>query len=107
MTNLSGLKRSLSNKLWLGCANSVNVIQDVTPIDTQRLFESVAVSGVVETQTDVFKCQIVIGGQSLYGVRREQNIKRPVNYAKYIEAKYGFVRQSLSAIAETITNEFQ
>jgi hypothetical protein len=107
MTNLNGLKRSLANKLWLGCANSTQVIKDNTPIDTQRLFESVDSTNVVETQENVFKCRIVVGGKSLYGVRREQDIKKPVNYALQVESRHGFVRKSLSQITETIMQEFE
>jgi hypothetical protein len=102
-----GLKRSLQNKLWQGCSNSVNVIQENTPIDTQRLHDSVAVTNAIETEEGVIKCRIVLGGKELYGRRREQDIKKPVNYAKIIESKYGFVRQSLSTVTETIMNEFE
>lgn len=102
----TGLKRALQNKLWQGCANSVNVIQENTPIDTQRLHDSIAVTNAIITDDGAIKCRITIGGQELYGVRREKDIKKPVNYAKSIEARHGFVRQSLSAVTETIMAEF-
>lgn len=101
----TGLKRSLREKLWLGCTNSVNIIQENTPIDAQRLHDSIAVTNAVETDDGIIKCRITIGGQELYGVRKERDIKRPVNYAKIIESRYGFVRQSLADIHSTIMNE--
>ena len=105
--NLTELKQLLAAKLQQGCSDCVPLIRENTPIDTQRLFESIDSSNIQESG-NIIQCKVTLGGKTLYGLRREQNKARPVNYAVYVEAKYGFVRQHLSEmktiIMESLTN---
>lgn len=103
---LSELKQILAAKLQKGCVEGAIAIKENTPIDTQRLFESVDATEA-EISDSSIKCKIVVGGKALFGVRRETNIQRPVGYAKYVEARYGFVRQSLGDVRQKIEDNLK
>jgi hypothetical protein len=81
----------------------VTKIKESTPIDTQRLFESVEKKDPENISANIFRFRIVIGGKSLYGVRRETSLKKDVNYAKYVESRYHFVRNSFHIITKNLT----
>ena len=103
---LAELKQQLAAKLHQGCLEGVDIIKEATPIDTQRLFESVDAAQPVINDSAI-ECKITLGGKTLYGVQREQDIKKSVNYAKYVEARYGFVRQSLAAVSNAIVDNLE
>lgn len=94
---ISELKQDLINRIFNALNQGAEAIKEVTPIDTQRLYESVDTPPPIQHSNKVF-FRITLGGKSLYGIRRETNIKRDVNYAKYVEARYHFVRSQLGTI---------
>lgn len=106
MTNITLVKQQIIKALNRGSGRGVEIIRSNTPIDTQRLFETVEATPVID-QGDKVCCRIVLGGKNIYGVRREQNIKRPVNYAIYVEAKTGFVRSNMNQIRQAIISELK
>ena len=105
-TTLNELKQLLAERFQKGCQNGAEIIKENTPIDTQRLFETVRATDA-SINGSVVSCEIVLGGKELYGVRREQDIKKPVNYAKFVEMRYGFVRQSLGEVKQNIINNLE
>lgn len=105
MNQLERLKQQVADKIDRGSGRCVNIIKANTPIDTQRLFETVEAEKPV-IQGNKVCSRICIGGKELYGIRREQNIKRPVNYAIYVEARTGFVSSLVPQIRQEILSEF-
>jgi hypothetical protein len=104
---LANLKRDLQNRFIQGCENAVEVIKDVTPIDTQRLYESTRVEMEdADITADIVTAQIVAGGVELYGVRREANILREVDYAIYVERRDMYIQNNLDAIVDAIVDAF-
>ncbi|BAY20813.1 hypothetical protein NIES2100_05570 [Calothrix sp. NIES-2100] len=105
-SQIEKIKQQVAEKIHRGSGRSVEIIRNVTPVDTQRLFESIEAEKPVIQGNNVC-CKIRLGGKTLYGIKREQNIKRAVNYAVYVEAKTGFVRSSVPQIRSEILSEFQ
>lgn len=101
--NLKKLQKSLETKLEEGCQRSVEILRDNTPIDTKRLWESTRHESVTSNGL-VSECKIIAGGESRYGVLRETDIKRDVDYAIFVESRTGYARQSLVAIKNAIVN---
>ena len=104
--SLNQLKQILAQRLQKGCENGSLAIRENTPIDTQRLHETVQATDAT-IEGSVIQCKITIGGQELFGIRRETDIKKPVNYAKVIEMRTGFVRQSLTAVTGSIADALE
>jgi hypothetical protein len=102
---LNELKSVLAAKLAKGCHNSIEIIQNVTPIDTQRLYTSVDATESVINDNGSITCEITLGGKELYGIRRDQQHKKPVNYALYVEIRTGFVRSALANIKNQIIED--
>lgn len=100
------LKLQLATKLNEGCREAAKLIKETTPIDTQRLYESTRATEP-EINKDSISCKVVAGGLELYGVRREQDIRRPVDYAIFVENKYNYIRNQLDQITEAILDPFQ
>jgi hypothetical protein len=100
------LVNELSAKLNNGCQSGVDVLKNNTPVDTQRLYESTRASNV-ELENDVLKCKIIAGGLSLYGVRRETERVRDVNYAIFLELKYHYIRNCLLPIINQILSSLK
>lgn len=98
------LKQELASKLQKGCEESADILRENTPIDTKRLWESTR-AGEVEIKSDSIECQIIAGGESLYGVNREQDIKRDVDYAIFVESRTNYARNSLKDIKNTILDK--
>ena len=99
--NLDRFKTQLAAKLAEACENGVQVIKDVTPIDTQRLYASTRV-GEPSVEGNKIKCKIIVGGISLYGIRREQELVKDVNYAIFVERKYQYIRKQESVLISEI-----
>ena len=102
---LESLKKRLVKKLYQGCKNATEIIKEDTPIDTQRLYETVEATQPV-IDKNCISCKIVLGGQSIYGVKRETNIKKDVNYAIYVEMRTPFIRPKLNQITQVIKQQF-
>lgn len=102
---LESLKKRLALKLYQGCKNAAEIIKEDTPIDTQRLYETVEATQP-EINKNCVKCKIVLGGQSLYGIRYQTGIKKDVNYAIYVEMRTPFIRPKLNQITQTIKDQF-
>ena len=98
------LKQELASKLQSGCEDAANIIKDVTPIDTKRLWTSTRADEVVITSNCV-QCRIVAGGEALYGVLREQDILKEVDYAIYVESRTSYIRSSLKDIKNAILDK--
>lgn len=105
---LDNLKKTLQNRLILGCSKAVEVIKASTPIDTQRLYESTRVEAdELNISSDLIEVNIVAGGIESYGVRREQNILKEVDYGIYVERRDGYIRQNMPEILDVILEEFE
>lgn len=98
------LKRNLTNKLYVGCQKSATIVQDQTPIDTKRLYTSTRAGQVTVDGTSI-SCKIIAGGEELYGILKEQDILKPVNYALEVEIKYNYMRSCLNQCVDTILHE--
>lgn len=98
------LKKELASKLQSGCDEAANIIKDVTPIDTKRLWQSTRAEEV-EITTSCIQCRIVAGGEALYGVLREQDILKEVDYAIYVESRTSYIRSSLKDIKNAILDK--
>lgn len=101
------LLNAVAAKLNTGIDLSVDILKYNTPIDTQRLYESTRNGGIeINYRQNQVLAQILIGGIELYGVRREQNLLKPVNYGLWIEIKYSYIRSSLSEMIQAIISCF-
>jgi hypothetical protein len=98
---LSKLKRELATRLQKGCESGAEVLRDNTPIDTKRLWESTR-GDTASINGDLISCRIVAGGLSLYGINRETDIRREVDYAIFVESRTNYARESLGEISKTI-----
>lgn len=97
----SKFKNKLANRLQSGCDDGAGILRDNTPIDTKRLWESTRSDNVIVNDS-VITCRIVAGGLSLYGINRETDIKREVDYAIYVESQTNYARNSLVEITNAI-----
>lgn len=101
------LLNAVAKKLTLGVDESVEILKNNTPIDTQRLYESTRNGGVeINYRQNQVLAQILIGGIELYGIRREQNLLKPVNYGLWVEIKYNYARSSLTEMSQAIISYF-
>lgn len=100
-TNLDKLCVQLARKLEKGCDEGAKVVRANTPIDTKRLWESTRADTPVKTRYHI-KCRIIAGGLKLYGVTRETDIKKEVDYAIYVEYRYNYIRSSLKQIKRVL-----
>lgn len=102
------LKQKLHSTLVSGCEKAVEIIKEDVPVDTERLFQSTKIdSEEFNESDDNLQVNIVAGGIDLYGVRREQNILKSVDYAIYLERRDGFMFSNLSRITDAIVEEFE
>ena len=99
--NLLKLQASLADKLKEGCDRGANILRDNTPIDTKRLWTSTR-GGEATTTGLVTQCRIIAGGSVEYGVTRETDIKREVDYAIFVESRTNYARESLNDIKRVI-----
>lgn len=99
--HLKKLQKLLENKLESGCQRGAEILRDNTPIDTQRLWESTR-NDSVTTNGLISECKIIAGGESLYGIIKETEIKKEVDYAIFVESRTGYARESLNDIKAAI-----
>lgn len=102
----SDIISDLEENFYIGCLDAVELIKSSTPIDTKRLFTSIRVEDLTNKDNQI-KAKIVLGGVELYGILREQDIIKPVNYALYVEARSPFIRPILSEIKQAIINRLK
>lgn len=102
------IRQILQDKLIKGCNNAVEIIKENTPIDTQRLYESTRTElNTLETNSEMIEVNIIAGGVEIYGIRREQDILREVDYGIYVERRDGYIRSNLNQITDAILEEFE
>jgi hypothetical protein len=95
----------LAKQFQKAVANAVPVVQEVTPVDTMRLFNSTRADDPVMEGKQI-RCDLVAGGVALYGTLSEQTIKKDVDYALDIELRYHYLRGNIKAIADAIVEGF-
>lgn len=98
---IDALKINLGLKLQEGCSDASAILRENTPIDTKRLWKSTRPMGITITRTAI-KSGIVAGGLSLFGINREQNIKKDVVYAIYVNNRTGYIDNSITDIVDAI-----
>jgi len=103
---VANLKKVLAAKLRAGCGEAVSVVREHTPIDTQRLFSSTRASMPV-IKADVIECDIIAGGVEMFGVTRERDTKKEVDYAIYVEMREPYIRPNLDQIEQAILSQLQ
>jgi hypothetical protein len=103
---LSSLEELLLSKLQDGCDNAVEVIQANTPIDTKRLYTTTRTDEPI-VDSDKLQINIVIGGEELAGILREQGIVKEVDYAIDVERRYQYIGRNLTEIENAIIEGFQ
>lgn len=86
-----------------GCEDGALALQDATPIDTMRLYESTRVE-IVNISKDRATVHIVQGGIELYGIIRERDILRKVDYGLYVIARNNYIRANIDEIKAAIIN---
>jgi hypothetical protein len=102
---LSSLEELLLSKLQEGCDNAVEIIQSNTPIDTKRLYTTTRTDEPI-VEPDKLQINIVIGGEELAGILREQNKVKEVDYAIHVERKYQYIGRNLTEIENAIIEGF-
>lgn len=86
-----------------GCEDGALVLQDSTPIDTMRLYESTRVE-IENISKDRAAVRIVQGGVELYGIIRERDILKRVDYGLYVIARNNYIRANIEEIKSAIIN---
>jgi hypothetical protein len=100
------LRTQLSIALENSCSELVDVVQDLTPIDTKRLYESTRIIPSV-IEGDLIKSGVIIGGIELFGILREQDIKRMVDYAIYVEYSQFYIQGNMGIIISSLLSSLQ
>ncbi|GIW59485.1 MAG: hypothetical protein KatS3mg087_0551 [Patescibacteria group bacterium] len=103
---LRELAQLLGDRLYQGCEDGAEIIKQTTPIDTQRLYESTRADNLEINNTHV-SCRVVVGGVEMYGVRREQNILKDVDYAAEVELRYGYMQGAIADVEGAIAQRLQ
>lgn len=100
------IKDIFSESLSSACEELVEIIKDLTPIDTKRLYES---TRLIEPslEGDLIKSGVVIGGIELFGILKEQDIKKMVDYAIYVEYSQFYIQGNMSIILTTLLSSIQ
>ena len=100
------LKNELSVALQDSCSELVSLIQDLTPVDTKRLYESTRPMEVV-IEGDLIKSGVIIGGIELFGILKEQDIKKMVDYAIYVEYSQFYIQGNMGIIISALLSSLQ
>lgn len=103
---LRDLAQLLGERLFQGCEDGAEIIKQITPIDTQRLYESTRADNL-EINDDQVSCRVVAGGVELYGVRREQNILKEVDYGAEVELRYGYMQSAIRDVEDAIAQRLK
>jgi len=98
---LNSFVAGLANQFGEAVGDTVPFVQSLTPIDTKRLYNSTRATDPI-VSGKLIECDIVAGGISLYGEIREQEIRRDVDYAYWVEIKNPYIRSNLPAIGSEI-----
>ena len=91
----------LKQQFGQAVADTVPFVQSLTPVDTKRLYNSTRATDPI-VSGKLIECDIVAGGISLYGEIREQEIRRDVDYAYWVEIRNPYIRSNLPAIGQEI-----
>jgi hypothetical protein len=98
---LSCFVAGLAKQFGEAVGNTVPFVQSLTPVDTKRLYNSTRATEPI-VSGKLIECDIVAGGISLYGEIREQEIRRDVDYAYWVEIRNPYIRSNLPAIGQEI-----
>lgn len=98
---LSDFKTQLAKSLHDACEYGAMELQDLTPIDTKRLFSTTR-AGEATIRDNSISCDIIAGGLRVEGVLREQGIERDVDYAIFVENREGYITNNLGVIGKTV-----
>jgi hypothetical protein len=104
--SLNKFLNSLAQDYQKACAKTVPLIQELTPVDTKRLYNSTRAETVVSSG-NIVQCNFVAGGVSLPGELREQGIERNVNYAYWVEIRNPYIRPNLPSIGRELIVQLQ
>lgn len=98
---IDALKIKLGLKLYEACSDGAAILRDETPIDTKRLWKSTRPIGV-SIARNFIRSGIIAGGLSIPGITREQDIKRDVVYAIYVNNRTGYIDNCIPSIVDAI-----
>lgn len=98
---LSNFKELLAKSLQNACEYGAMKLQDLTPIDTKRLFSTTR-AGETTIRDSSISCEIIAGGLRVKGVLKEQGLERDVDYAIFVENREGYITNNLGAIGKTV-----
>lgn len=99
--SLSSFVSRLKSQFEEACKDTVPLVQSFTPVDTKRLYNSTRAEPAV-LKDKIIECDIIAGGVSLLGETREQELRRDVDYAYWVEIKNPYIRPNLTAIGNEI-----
>jgi hypothetical protein len=99
--SLSNFVAGLTAQFGQACEDTIPFIQELTPVDTKRLYNSTRAEEPVLSGNIIF-CDLVAGGVSLYGENREQDVRRDVDYAYWVEIRDAYIRSNLFAIEQEL-----
>lgn len=105
-TELARLENELKTKLQSGCVAGADILRSVTPIDTQRLWSTTRAGDVTKVD-DMLECRIIAGGESAYGIQRETDVEKEVDYAVFVESRQHYARGALVAIKKAILGQMK
>lgn len=100
------LRRQLESRLTNAVDEAVAATKAVVRVDTGRMQKSVRSEPLVRPSPNLVLTFMVIGGIELYGVYKEQDRKRLVDYAAEVETLYGDVRANISLLIAALREGF-
>jgi hypothetical protein len=98
---INALKINLGLKLYEGCVDGAEILRNNTPIDTKRLWRTTRAMPISITQMAI-RCGILAGGMSIKGILREQNIKKDVTYAIWVNNRTNYIEETIPEIARAM-----
>ena len=99
--NINALKINLGLKLYEACNNAAEILQDNTPIDTKRLWKSTRPISITVSKNAI-RSGVIAGGVTLPGIIREQNIRKDVVYAIYVNNRTNYIDNCIPQIVDAI-----
>ncbi len=99
---LSLVRRQLEARLTNAAVSGSGAMKEIVRVDTGRMQKSIRTTPLVRPTPVESLIVILVGGIELYGVYREQDIKRLVDYSALVEIKYADIRKNLSFIIEAM-----
>jgi hypothetical protein len=98
---INALKINLGLKLHKGCTDGAEILRNNTPVDTKRLWKTTRPMSISITQSAI-RCGVIAGGLSIKGILREQNVKKDVTYAIWVNNRTNYIEEVAPEIARAI-----